>query len=130
DEMDDDGVVTAELLDREFPDHRVVIVHVSGHGGGANTRVLEDAGYVDGVANPEGGTIVRYPGTDRPNGVLWEQAWMPLVFSLLDVDEDAMTTMLTEYARWGMTTVQDGAATMEQVRALRAMGEAGKLPID
>ncbi|MDE0547642.1 amidohydrolase [Microbacterium sp. C7(2022)] len=130
-EMDDDGAVTADLLDREFPDHKVVVVHISGHGGVANTRVLEAAGFVDGVADPDGGTIVRYPGTEKPNGVLWEQAWMPLVFSLLDYEESAMLAMLHEYARWGMTTVQDGAATMEQVRNIRQLAESDKgIPID
>ncbi|MCK0117179.1 amidohydrolase [Isoptericola sp. S6320L] len=130
DEMDDGGAVTAEILDREFPDHRVAIVHVSGHGGVVNTRILAERGYTDGCADPEGGTIVRHPGTDRPNGVLWENAWMPLVFGMLDTDDDALLAMLHEYARWGVTTVQDGAATVEQVEAIRALADGPGLPVD
>lgn len=129
-EMQDDGVVTADMLDREFPDHKVVIVHISGHGGVANTRVLEARGYRDGVADPEGGTVVRYEGTETPNGVLWEQAWMPLMFGLFDYDESATLEMLHEYARWGLTTVQDGAATAQQVRDLRNLAESKGLPVD
>ncbi|ROS75610.1 amidohydrolase [Cellulomonas sp. PhB143] len=130
DQMDDGGLITAEMLDAEFPDHRVVLVNVSGHGGVVNTRVLEDAGYVPGVANPDGGTIVRLPGTDVPSGELWEQAWMPLVFSLLDYGEAELEAMLREYARWGMTTVQDGAASIKQIEQVRAAAEQGRLPVD
>jgi len=128
--MDDGGELTAEILDREFPDHRVAVVHVSAHGGVVNTRVLEEHGYVPGVADPDGGTIVRVPGTDRPNGVLWEGAWMPLAFSLLDYGREAFDAMLAEYARWGMTTVQDGAATWPQVEKVRGFAAEGALPVD
>ncbi|BDZ63560.1 amidohydrolase [Agromyces mangrovi Wang et al. 2018] len=130
DEMEDDGVLTADILDREFPEHRVAVVHISGHGGVANTRVLEDHGFVDGVDDPDGGTIVRYPGTRKPNGVLWEQAWIPLVFGLLDYEESAMFQMLREYARWGVTTVQDGAASMEQVHQVRDLADGAGIPVD
>ncbi|WP_029252435.1 amidohydrolase [Paraoerskovia marina] len=130
DEMDDGGEVTAEMLDREFPDHRVAIVHVSGHGGVVNSRVLEAAGFTAGVEDPDGGTIVRYPGTDTPNGVLWEQAWIPIAFSLFDFDDDAFVEMLGEYARFGMTTVQDGAATVDQIKYVRSFAESRGLPVD
>ncbi|GII99558.1 hypothetical protein CLV28_0128 [Sediminihabitans luteus] len=128
--MDDGGVLTAEILDREFPDHRVAVVHVSGHGGFVNSRVLEDAGYGPGSPNPDGGTIVRLPGTDVPSGELWEQAWMPLVFSLLSYGEAELDAMLAEYARWGVTTVQDGAATAEQIETIRGFAEKKPLLVD
>jgi predicted amidohydrolase YtcJ len=130
DEMDDGGEVTADLLDREFPEHRVAIVHVSGHGGVVNTRILAERGYVDGCEDPEGGTIVRYPGTRTPNGVLWENAWMPLVFGMLDTDDEALLAMMREYARWGVTTVQDGAATVQQIEAIRALADGPGIPVD
>lgn len=130
DAMDDGGEVTAERLDAEFPDHRVALVHVSAHGGVVNSRVLADLGYTDGVDNPAGGTIVRYPGTNKPNGVLWEQAWMSLMFGLVDYGKAELNTMLAEYARWGMTTVQDGAAEWSQVEKLRGYASEGPLLID
>jgi predicted amidohydrolase YtcJ len=130
DEMDDGGALTADVLDREFPDHEVAVVHVSGHGGVANTRILEAHGYVDGCENPAGGTVVRYPGTQQPNGVLWENAWMPLVFGMLGTDDEALLAMMREYARWGVTTVQDGAATVEQIEAIRALADGAGIPVD
>ena len=130
DDMDDGGQVTADLLDREFPDHRAMVAHVSGHGGVACTRILEDLGFGPGVPDPPGGTIGRYPGTDVPNGVLWEQAWTPLVFDLLAFRPDEFDVMLAEYARWGTTTVQDGAASWEEVTQIRAHATATPLPVD
>ncbi|GAA1720333.1 amidohydrolase [Isoptericola hypogeus] len=130
DDMDDGGQLTADVLDREFPDHRAMVAHVSGHGGVACTRILEDLGYLPGVPDPEGGTIGRYPGTDVPNGVLWEQAWTPLVFDLLAFRPDEFDAMLAEYARWGTTTVQDGAASWEEVQQMRAHAAASPLPVD
>ena len=128
--MDDGGEVTADLLDREFPEHRVLIFHVSGHGGVANTRVLEERGYLPGTPNPDGGTIVRYAGTDRPNGLLWEQAWMPLALGLLDYGEQELHQMLQGYAQVGVTTVQDGAATWGQIEKIRGYASQAPLPLD
>lgn len=130
DAMDDGGALTAQMLDREFPDHRVVVVHVSGHGAVVNSAVLADLGYGPGVDDPAGGTIVREPGTDKPNGVLWEHAWMPLAFRLDASDRDAFDAMLREYARWGMTTVQDGACTRAQIDEVRGYARQSPLPID
>lgn len=129
-EMDDAGALTADILDRAFPDHRVIVAHISAHGGVVNTRVLDDHGYVEGVADPEGGTIVRYAGSRRPNGVLWETAWMPVAEPLQQYDDDALLAMLAEYARWGITTVQDGAASMAQIRQIRSIAEGRGLPVD
>ncbi|ROS26276.1 amidohydrolase [Cellulomonas sp. PhB150] len=130
DQMDDGGALTAEQLDAEFPDHRVVIVHVSGHGGYVNGRVLDDLGYLPGCADPHGGTVVRLPGTDVPSGELWEQAWMPFVLNLLHYGRDEFDAMLAEYARWGVTTVQDGAATWAQIQQIRGYASEGALPVD
>ncbi len=129
--MTDGGVITAAMLDEEFPDHRVVIVHVSGHGGVVNSRVLEDAGIHDGAEDVDGGTIARYPGTRTPNGVLWEGAWMPLVsMGFLDYGRAEFDEMLSEYARWGMTTVQDGAASWPQTQQVRDWASEAALPVD
>lgn len=128
--MSDGGSITAAMLDAEFPGHRIMIVNVSGHGGVVNSRVLSEAGYVDGVEDPEGGSIGRYPGTAKPNGVLWEQAWMPLLANLPDYGRTEFEAMLATYASWGMTTVQDGAASMEQINKIRGFAQESPLPID
>lgn len=130
DDMTDGGALTAELLDTEFADLRVAVVHVSMHGGVVNGRVLAEHGYVDGVPDPEGGTIVRKPGTQTPAGPVWESAWMPLADALPQFTGIDLEAMLAEYARCGITTAQDGAASWEQIRAVRTIAEAKSLPID
>ncbi|WP_327664585.1 MULTISPECIES: amidohydrolase [unclassified Streptomyces] len=130
DAMDDGGELTAEILDREFPDHKVAVVHISAHGGTVNSRVLAELGFTADTPDPEGGTIVRRPGTNEPNGILWEQAWIPLVFSLMDYGREEFDAMLAEYARWGVTTAQDGAATQAQIAKVRGYAEQAPLHID
>lgn len=130
DDMHDGDELTAERLDREFADYKTVVMHVSMHGGVVNQRVLDELGYGDGTVDPEGGSIVRVAGTRRPDGTLWEAAWMPLMFELPGFDADDLHAMLREYARWGVTTVQDGASATEQVELLQSIAATSPLPID
>lgn len=130
DDMTDGGDLTAELLDTEFADLRVAVVHVSMHGGVVNGRVLAEHGYLDGVPDPAGGTIVRIPGTRTPAGALWESAWIPLADALPQFTEVDLDAMLAEYARSGITTAQDGAASWEQIRTVRAIAAEKPLLID
>ncbi len=85
----------------------------------------------DGAEDVDGRTIARYPGTRAPNGVLWEGAWMPLVaMGFLDFGRAVFDEMLTEYARWGMTTVQDGAASWPQTQQVHDWAGEADLPVD
>ena len=55
---------------------------------------------------------------------------MPVAAPLQQYDDDALLAMLAEYARWGITTVQDGAASMAQIRQIRSIAEGRGLPVD
>ncbi|WP_062071779.1 amidohydrolase [Demequina sediminicola] len=130
DEMDDGGGITAEIIDSEFSEYRVALVHISNHGGVANGLVLKDLGYDDTTEDPDGGTIIRIPGTQKPTGEVWEQAFFPLMFSLPPFGEAELRAMMDEYARWGYVAAQDGAADWKAVKAVRESAEANPLPID
>lgn len=130
DRMEDGGRLAADVLDRHFPDLRVAVAHVSVHGGVVNGRVLAERGVVAGAPDPAGGTVVRWPGTDIPSGELWEAAWLPILFGLPPVGAPEIDAMLREYARWGYTTAQDGAATWSTVARSRRIASKRALPID
>jgi predicted amidohydrolase YtcJ len=66
--------MTADL-DPAFPDNPVVLVHASGHIGVYNSMALKLAGIDDKTADPMGGIIGRFPGSSKPNGVVYENAW-------------------------------------------------------
>lgn len=66
-------------LDQVAPDHPVIVTHVAGHWGIANSRALELAG-IDGAARPpEGGEYGRDPN-GQLNGVLYEQAFFDFAY--------------------------------------------------
>lgn len=130
DEMDDGGAITAATIDEEFADYRVALIHISNHGGVVNGRVLQDLEYTDQTPDPDGGTIIRVPGTQQPEGGIWEQAFFPLMFRLPPAGEDELRAMAAEYARWGYVAAQDGAADMAAIDLVRKSAEAKPLPID
>lgn len=66
---------TIKDLDPVFPDNPVALVHASGHIGVYNSVALKLAGITKASKDPEGGTIGRFPGTQDPNGVVYENAW-------------------------------------------------------
>ncbi|GII98926.1 hypothetical protein CLV28_2713 [Sediminihabitans luteus] len=130
DEMDDGGKVTAEILDSEFADYRVALIHISNHGAVVNGAVLRDLEYTAETPDPDGGSIVRVPGTQEPSGEVWEQAFFPLMFRLPPAGEEELRAMAAEYARWGYVAAQDGAADMAAVTLVRESATANPLPID
>jgi len=75
DQLTEKRYPTIKDLDPVFPDNPVVLVHASGHIGVYNTAALKLAGISKASKDPEGGIIGRFPGTQDPNGVVYENAW-------------------------------------------------------
>ena len=65
---------TATELDKACKDRPVVIWDQSYHEIWVNSAALKLAGITSKTKDPEGGVIERYPGTNRPSGVLREAA--------------------------------------------------------
>jgi predicted amidohydrolase YtcJ len=66
-------------LDEAFPDNPVRIEHVSMHGAVLNSLALKKYGITATTKTPEGGVIVRKPGTEEPWGLIMETAFLPVV---------------------------------------------------
>ncbi|WP_052367232.1 amidohydrolase [Paraoerskovia marina] len=130
DEMDDGGKITAAIIDEEFSEYRVALIHISNHGAVVNGKVLELLEYTAETPDPDGGTIIRTEGSQDPSGEIWEQAFFPLMFQLPPAGEEELRAMAAEYARWGYTVAQDGAADMSAVNLVRESATANPLPID
>ncbi len=109
-------------LDAVSTEHPIALVHVSGHLMATNSVALREAGITAATPDPPGGVIRRRSDSDEPSGVLEETAMGPLTGLFLG--DDGLTTgaidaALGEYARFGVTTVQDSAASW-QLHALLA----------
>ncbi|ANQ21835.1 hypothetical protein BA893_09185 [Vibrio natriegens] len=123
-------------LDQISTEVPIVIVHVSFHLAVVNSKALELLGIDATTANPDGGKIVRVSGSNEPNGVLEETAMYLAMGGLSSAPQSADTIKTTfkaaqeYYASFGITTVQEGAASHESVLLYEDLGASGDLFLD
>jgi predicted amidohydrolase YtcJ len=121
-------------LDRAFPKHPVIVMHVSGHGAVLNSLALEKFGISEVTPTPSGGVIGRMPGSQEPDGLLMETAWLPVASRLPTPPVEMLVEHLAEgqqaYTSAGITTAQEGATGAGGYKLLRAVADRGGLVID
>jgi predicted amidohydrolase YtcJ len=125
---------TKQELDAAFPDNPVIIVHVSGHGAMLNSKALAAFRITADTPTPPGGVLGREPGSNEPNGLLFETAFLPIFQGMPSPPADEQVELLARgqdlYLREGITTAQEGATTKEQMDVLRAAADRGLLKLD
>ena len=104
---------TRHDLDAISTEHPIALLHASGHLTATNSLALELAGISADTPNPPGGVIRREAGSNVPNGVLEEKATAAVRHATLGKKSSAQNIekALQYYARYGVTTVQDGGAS-------------------
>ncbi|TVS14043.1 MAG: amidohydrolase [Gammaproteobacteria bacterium] len=120
-------------LDAVSTEHPIALVHVSGHLMATNSAALREAGITAETPDPPGGVIRRRSDSDEPNGVLEETAMGPLTGLFLGdggLTAEAIEAALDEYARFGVTTVQDSAASWQLHTLLAAIAADTGLKLD
>lgn len=120
-------------LDAVSTDHPIMLVHVSGHLIAANSRGLARGGISAESPDPAGGIIRRRPNSNEPDGVLEETATYALRQQMTSPNTDplgSVTRALLDYASYGITTAQDGAASPEVMQLLSSAAAQSKLPLD
>jgi predicted amidohydrolase YtcJ len=125
---------TKQELDAAFPDNPVILVHVSGHGAMLNSKALASYGVTATTPTPTGGVIGREPGSNEPNGLLFETAFLPIFAEVPGPDGDEAIQLLEAgqelYLREGITTAQEGATMKHQVDLLRTLADRGGFKLD
>lgn len=127
--------ITKLDLDAAFPDHRVVLIHVSSHGAVLGSRALEHVGIDSSTPAPPGGVIARLDGSDEPAGLLMETAYMLLAGDKLPRTDPAERLDLLDdvqqmYASRGYTHAQDGFTPAGDLELFRTAAEQGRLYLD
>ena len=118
-------------LDAVSTDHPIALVHVSGHLMAVNSRALELAGLDAATPDPAGGRLHRDDDGKTPNGVLEESAALPIRRLIArPVTAEQLLRALEVYASYGITTVQDGFASPDQVRMIADTAASRPLPVD
>lgn len=120
---------TAEMIDRYVADRPVFVSRFDGHMAVANTAALRAAGITAATPDPEGGLVVRRPGSREPAGVLKDAA-MSLVYRVMPAPThehlvESARKAFAEARRLGLTTVHDMLAGEAHLRAYEAVRAGG-----
>ncbi|MEP2987782.1 MAG: amidohydrolase family protein [Parasphingorhabdus sp.] len=121
-------------LDDVSTDHPIYLLHVSGHLGSANSAALKIGNVGPDTPDPEGGVIRRMADGKTPDGVLEERAQYAVQAELpIPTPQEALGGLAAVqklYASYGVTTVQDGAASQPSIDLVRAANAQGLLSLD
>ncbi len=126
--------ITKLDLDKAFPNNKVLIVHISMHGGVLNSKALEWAGVDENYKTPEGGVVARLPGGNEPAGLLMEMAYMPVFEKLPQPSEDEMMNLMKaaqmQYTSNGYTHAVEGFTHIKDMNTLKRAAKEGRFFID
>ncbi|PCH72694.1 MAG: metal-dependent hydrolase [Rhodobacteraceae bacterium] len=121
-------------LDKEFPDTPVLIMHVSLHGVVLNSAAMAKYGIDANTETPPGGVILRVEGSNEPEGLLMETAFLPIFEQLPSPGPDEVKQQILDgqmiYARAGVTTGYEGATHLSQLNTLKDAADQGLLFMD
>lgn len=126
---------TAADLDAVFPDNPVILMHASGHMLVANTAAIRKAGVSAATPDPEGGAILRKPGSREPEGLFQETAMHPFIPQVQaprpqEQNLDLIRRAIDHYAANGYTTASEGLVMPEKIPLLQTAADKGLLKID
>jgi predicted amidohydrolase YtcJ len=120
-----------DWIDSMTPDTPVFVTRLDGHMSLANTRALDLAGVNAETADPQGGTIVRYPD-GRPTGILKDAAQGLVGGAIPEPTEAELDRALDAAAghalERGVTLVTD-MGSWDGFAAYRRARDDGRLPL-
>jgi len=124
---------TRAELDAISGEHPIFVMHISGHGGVANSAALALAGMDESTPDPVGGMIGRDPLTGSLNGLVYESAAetiraMATDFTILQ-GYQLLQIAAQEYVSVGVTTAQNGYLTESYKNVLVPLAQANLLPL-
>ena len=122
------------VLNEISKNHAILIIHVSNHMGVVNSFGLCKENVYDDVKDPQGGRYGRFDGTNTLNGYMEENAFINFQKSISSLDIEMMrkNIILAQelYAKYGITTIQDGFLTDSLYSLLKLFAEEKLLKID
>ncbi len=133
-QMPPGGQLNRDDLDKAFPDNPVMVGHVSLHGAVLNSLALKKFGYSAKTKTPQGGIIIRKPGTNEPYGLIMETAFIPVFANLPKPTPAQQMQFLKEgqmiFAEAGVTTAHEGATHVPDLAILERGAKENVLFID
>jgi predicted amidohydrolase YtcJ len=131
DRLEERRLPTKDELDSAVPDKPCYLTF-GAHLVVANSEALRRRAITEDTADPPGGTIERYPGTKKPNGVLHERARLLMQRAAGDYDyayhRRAMLSELNKCVRRGVTSIHDILRYRREVALYQDLRSTGELP--
>ncbi|SEB07013.1 amidohydrolase [Rubrimonas cliftonensis] len=132
--ISDGRELSRDDLDPHFPDNPIMLIHVSNHGCVMNSRGFEIFGVDATTPTPEGGLILRKAGSNEPDGLLMETAFLPIFADLPKPGAEELLESLDAaqdiYVSRGVTTAQEGATHKPDLEFLIRAADENRLKID
>ncbi|MGF1734262.1 amidohydrolase [Photobacterium satsumensis] len=132
-ELEEKAHPTREVLDSFTSGYKFCAIHISGHLSACNTEAFKLIGYTDESEDPSGG-VIRRDKNNIPTGVLEESAVYPILNFLPEMTAEEVVRKFNKvqdmFAGYGITTTQEGAATIPAIKMLKHMAEQELLKID
>jgi hypothetical protein len=124
--------LTRADLDSVSTTRPILAMHISGHMVVVNSLALQQAGITSETPDPPGGEIRKDPESGEPTGLLLETAGRDLQLQALDMPPLQQIAVVRSaadtYAAQGFTTVQNGLATLEQIKGMSGASKLGLIP--
>jgi predicted amidohydrolase YtcJ len=119
-------------LDKVAPNTPVYLTRIDGHATWVNKAILELAGITKSTKDPPGGKIMR-DKEGNPTGVLIDNA-QDLISAVMpppseEEVEEAVTRAVTEWPKFGVTSVQDMGVGLKLIELYKKFIDEGKFPI-
>lgn len=122
------------VLDQVTTDKVVFILHISSHMGVLNSIGLQQCGITKQTQDMDGGRFGRVDDGMEPDGYLEEGAMyciQTIMKNAMPIDYCKMLESAQQlYFSYGITTVQEGAASLETMQLLNMVAASKKLTID
>ena len=119
-------------LDAVSTSRPILAMHISAHMAVVNSLALERFGITAETPDPPGGEIRKDPETGQPTGLLLETASRPVQLEALNMPPLQQVAVVRSaaalYAAQGFTTVQNGLATLAQIKGMSAGSWLGLIP--
>lgn len=132
--LSDGRQCTRDDLDAVLPDHPVMLIHSSNHGAVLNSMGFAAVGYDESSPTPPGGLILRREGTNEPEGLVMETAFVPIFANMPQPSTERLLDTFHAaqqlYACKGTTTVQEGATHAKDLALIRTAADEGRLYLD
>ncbi len=132
--LDEQRDITKLDLDPHFPDHKVMVIHVSMHGAVLNSQALKWANITADTPTPEGSVLARLPNSQEPAGLIMEGAYLPVYLKRPMPDAEEMMDIIARaqamYSSEGYTHAQDGFTSIKNMDFLKKAAAQNKLVLD